>query len=103
MKFKGTPVSQGITIGHAHPLDVEAALIPSYEIEDTSVDAEVSKFNTALNRTIDELTAVKENAAQNAESEETTAIFDVHIAILRDPGVQEEAAIVVRGGALAGR
>jgi len=88
LKFKGTPVSQGITIGRAHPLDVEAALIPSYEIKESEVDAEVSKFNAALNRTIDELTAVKDEAGQNAQSEETTAIFDVHIAILRDPGIK---------------
>ncbi len=86
MRFKGTPVSQGITIGHAHPLDVEDALVPSYEIEESAVDAEVSKFNTALNRTIDELSAVKDAAAENAESDEMTAIFDVHIAMLKDRG-----------------
>lgn len=88
MKFKGTPVSQGITIGRAHPVDVESALVPSYEIDETGVDAEVSKFNTALNRTIDELSAVKDAAAQNAESDEATSIFDVHIAMLRDPGIK---------------
>ncbi|HNQ79183.1 MAG TPA: phosphoenolpyruvate--protein phosphotransferase [Acidobacteriota bacterium] len=88
MRFKGTPVSQGITIGHAHPLDVEDALVPSYEIEESAVDAEVSKFNTALNRTIDELSAVKDAAAENAESDEMTAIFDVHIAMLKDPGIK---------------
>jgi phosphoenolpyruvate-protein phosphotransferase (PTS system enzyme I) len=88
VKFKGTPVSQGITIGHVHSLNVEDTLVPSYEIEEGAVDGEVSRFNSALNKTIDELNAVKESAAGGFENEETSAIFDVHIAMLRDPGIK---------------
>jgi phosphoenolpyruvate-protein phosphotransferase (PTS system enzyme I) len=88
LKFKGTPVSQGIAIGHAHPLNAEETLVPCYEIEETGVDAEVSRFNAALKTTIEELEAVKESARENAENEETVAIFDVHIAMLRDPGIK---------------
>ena len=84
MKLKGTPVSQGIAIGKAHLISFEEVPIPSYEILESNIDEEVSRFNKAINLVIDELERVKEAAAVSI-SDESLAIFDVHIAILKDP------------------
>lgn len=84
MKLKGTPVSQGITIGKAHLISFEEVPIPSYEILENEIDGEVSRFNKSLNLVIEELEKVKEAAAVSI-NDESLAIFDVHIAILRDP------------------
>lgn len=84
MRLKGTPVSSGIAIGRAHLISFEEVPIPTYEIADNDVDNEVARFNRALNFVIDELESVKENARISI-NEDTLAIFDVHIAILRDP------------------
>lgn len=84
MKLKGIPVSSGIAIGHAHLISFEEIPIPSYEIEEGEADIEVARFNRALNLVIEELENVKE-AAKVSISDESLAIFDVHIAILKDP------------------
>ncbi|MCX7830318.1 MAG: hypothetical protein N2445_04585, partial [Acidobacteria bacterium] len=84
MKLKGTPVSSGIAIGRAHLISFEEVPVPSYEIEESEVDNEVSRFNKALQFVIEELESVKE-AAKVTISDESLAIFDVHIAILKDP------------------
>ncbi|MFB3851712.1 MAG: phosphoenolpyruvate--protein phosphotransferase [Acidobacteriota bacterium] len=84
MKLKGTPVSSGIAIGRAHLISFEEIPIPSYEIAESEADNEVSRFNRALNLVVEELENVKE-AAKISISDESLAIFDVHIAILKDP------------------
>jgi len=84
LRLKGTPVSSGIAIGRAHLISFEEIPIPSYEIADGDVDNEVARFNRALNFVVEELESVKETARISV-SDESLAIFDVHIAILRDP------------------
>lgn len=84
MLLKGDPVSQGIEIGKVYILTSEEIPIPSYEIQEQFVEDEVARLKKAISLVIEELEEVKQRATELNE-EEPSAIFDVHIAILKDP------------------
>ncbi len=62
--------------------------IPSYPIAESDVDAEYARYQEAVARAKEEVTALRDKALQDA-GEEQAAIFDAHLLMLDDPEVNE--------------
>ncbi|MFZ7646834.1 phosphoenolpyruvate--protein phosphotransferase [Staphylococcus saprophyticus] len=80
--INGIAASDGVAIAKAYLL-VEPDL--SFDSEKVSdVDAEIAKFNNAIQTSKVELTKIRNNAEQNLGSDKA-AIFDAHLLVLDDP------------------
>jgi phosphotransferase system enzyme I (PtsI) len=87
--IKGIPVSPGIVIGRVRVLDdAKGRRIPKRVIEQSEVNAEVARFDTARDASIAELMAVHKTAAEEM-GEETAKIFLFHIGALSDKALVE--------------
>ncbi len=62
--------------------------IPSYPIAESDVDAEYARYQEAVARAKEEVTALRDKALQDAGAEQA-AIFDAHLLMLDDPEVNE--------------
>jgi len=62
--------------------------IPSYPIAESDVDAEYARYQGAVARAKEEVTALRDKALQDAGAEQA-AIFDAHLLMLDDPEVNE--------------
>ncbi|GEP80216.1 phosphoenolpyruvate--protein phosphotransferase [Staphylococcus carnosus] len=81
-QIKGIAASDGVAIAKAYLL-VEPDL--SFDNESvTDTDAEVAKFNGALNKSKVELTKIRNNAEKQLGADKA-AIFDAHLLVLEDP------------------
>ncbi|OEK19490.1 phosphoenolpyruvate--protein phosphotransferase [Staphylococcus saprophyticus] len=80
--INGIAASDGVAIAKAYLL-VELDL--SFDSEKVSdVDAEIAKFNNAIQTSKVELTKIRNNAEQNLGADKA-AIFDAHLLVLDDP------------------
>lgn len=79
----GYPVSSGITVGNAHLVATARLEVAHYEIAPERVDAEVARFDRAMQATQDELGALKAHIPPGAPAE-FEAFLDLHRMILND-------------------
>src|SRR5699024_645627 len=80
--INGIAASDGVAIARAYLL-VEPDL--SYNSEKVSdIDAEIAKFNDAIETSKVELTKIRNNAEKNLGADKA-AIFDAHLLVLDDP------------------
>ncbi len=86
---KGIAVSPGVAIAPAIVLDSEQFRIPRRSIEQAEVEAEVGRFQGAIDRAKAEVRGLRERVA-NDVGERLGAIFDVQDALLTDPKVVAE-------------
>jgi len=86
---KGIAVSPGVAIAPAVVLDSEQFRIPRREIPPDTAEAELARFQTAVDRAQDEIRDLRERVAQDV-GERLGAIFDVQDALLNDPHLLEE-------------
>ena len=91
---KGIAVSPGVVISTAVVLDAEDLLVPERHVEPSQVGAEVARFRKAVEASIAELVALREDVAASAGNE-IAGIFDAHVGILKDKAfaAQVEAEI----------
>lgn len=82
--YKGIGVSPGIVIGRA--LIVERQVTPIFRvpIKEAEIDNEISRFHEALQKTRDDLLALKQTVTRSI-GEEYASIFDAHAMIVSDP------------------
>jgi len=79
----GYPVSGGITVGYAHLVSTARLEVAHYEIADDAVEAELKRFDRAMQDAQEELRALKSHIAPDAPSE-FAAFLDLHRMILND-------------------
>lgn len=95
-KFKGIPVSPGITIGKAYVLrreDVFAAKpIP---VSDSEVAREIARFQDALTRTRAEILGIRKKISSELGNEHSE-IFNAHLMILEDHTLIEDVIGVIK-------
>jgi len=94
--IKGVGVSPGISIGKAFLLDRRKIKVEKFTIAAESVDKEVDRFIEALQKSRDQLLQVKEKLTQDLGDEGHAHIVDVHILILEDEMLINEAIKIVR-------
>ncbi len=81
-KLSGIAASNGIAIAKAFRLENPELIVEKTAISNT--DAELTRFESAINQSKSELEIIKEHTAQQMNDEEA-AIFSAHLLVLSDP------------------
>ncbi len=81
-KLSGIAASNGIAIAKAFRLENPELIVEKTAITDT--DAELTRFESAINQSKSELEIIKEHTAKQMNDEEA-AIFSAHLLVLSDP------------------
>lgn len=90
----GLPVSQGISIGHAHLVSHALLEVNHFQIAPRHVEAEVIRIEDAAAKVRFELRALRETST-SAQSE-VTAFVDLHTLLLDDPMLVGAAIKLIR-------
>jgi phosphotransferase system enzyme I (PtsI) len=91
----GIGVSGGIAIGHAQLMAHAAFEVPHYEVARNRIDAEVVRFDRAMDETHAELQSLIDKLPPNAPPE-YAAFVQLHLMILNDPTLAEEPRVRIR-------
>ncbi|MDP9173638.1 MAG: phosphoenolpyruvate--protein phosphotransferase [Planctomycetota bacterium] len=92
---KGIGVSPGVVISTAVVLDAEDLVIPKRQIAPETVDAEIARFNKALEETRADVARLRDQVAVN-QGREIAGIFDFHSGILRDKSLIDQVIAEIR-------
>ncbi len=84
----GYAVSGGITVGYAHLVATARLEVAHYEIAPEAVDAELARFDRAMQAAQADLQALKEHIAPDAPKE-LEAFLDLHRMILNDSALSQ--------------
>lgn len=79
----GLAVSHGIAIGHAHLVSHATLEVSHHVVPAKHVDAEIARFDNAIETVYEELRSLKESASES--SSEIAAFVEVHAMFLNDP------------------
>ncbi|HZH06242.1 MAG TPA: phosphoenolpyruvate--protein phosphotransferase [Lautropia sp.] len=90
----GTPIGGGIVAGRACVVESRLIDVPRYRLNADAVGAELERLQLAVKLVTAELEEVAAHLTADAPSE-ARALLDVHIMILNDPALIEEAGQVV--------
>ena len=91
----GAPVSPGITIGRAHLVSSARLEVAHYAIPDESVPAEVFRFDAAIARAKQDLSALEAHIAADAP-QEFGAFIELHRMILEDSSLSHVPRELIR-------
>jgi phosphotransferase system enzyme I (PtsI) len=91
----GYPVSSGITVGNAHLVSTARLEVAHYEIAPDAVDAEVARFDRAMQAAQDELAALKSHIPPGSPAE-FEAFLDLHRMILNDSALAQAPRELIR-------
>src|ERR1043166_2714953 len=87
--YKGIGVSPGIAIGKAVIIEKREASVYRVPIRDEEVEDEVGRFNSALEKTRDELLDLKHKVSRSM-GDEYAQIFEAHAMIVTDPSFNDK-------------
>ena len=87
--YKGIGVSPGIAIGRAVIIEKREASVYRVPIRDEEVVDEVGRFNSALEKTRDELLDLKHKVSRSM-GDEYAQIFEAHAMIVTDPSFNDK-------------
>lgn len=90
----GLPVSQGISIGHAHLVSHALLEVNHFQIAPRHVEAEVERLEDAAAKVRFELRALRETSS-SAQSE-VAAFVDLHTLLLDDPMLVDASTRLIR-------
>jgi phosphotransferase system enzyme I (PtsI) len=91
----GYAVSGGITVGYAHLVATARLEVAHYEIAPEAVDAELARFDRAMQAAQADLQALKEHIAPDAPKE-LEAFLDLHRMILNDSALSQVPRELIR-------
>jgi phosphotransferase system enzyme I (PtsI) len=91
----GVAVSAGITIGHAHLVSSARLEAAHYEIAEAAVPAEIFRFDAAIARARQELSAIESQIADDAPAE-FGAFINLHRMILADSSLSQAPRELIR-------
>ena len=91
----GHAVSGGITVGYAHLVATARLEVAHYEIADGAVDAELARFDRAMQAAQDDLVALKAHIPADAPKE-FEAFLDLHRMILNDSALSVAPRELIR-------
>ena len=97
--LKGIATSSGIAIGKVYKLEQPEVILT--DIQQTKEDA-LQIFERALEKTIGDITQIKERASKTLKAEEL-AIFDAHLMMAQDPEYKDQIVSRIKEGANADR
>lgn len=86
LRFQGTPVSDGIAIGHLYYLSShQEELIPEFDIATSEVGREINRYRSAISSSKTDLEDLQSFMAREGSTPEAISIIDTHIQMLDDP------------------
>jgi len=91
----GHAVSSGITVGYAHLVSTARLEVAHYEIAEDAVEAEVARFDRAMQAAQEQLVALKGHIASDAPAE-LEAFLDLHRMILNDSALAQAPRELIR-------
>ncbi len=91
----GHSVSPGITIGHAHLVSSARMEVAHYEVPQAEIEAEVERFDAAVDKVRAELVEVGKQIPADAPAE-FSAFVDLHAMILNDPSLSRTPKALMR-------
>ncbi len=91
----GHSVSPGITIGHAHLVSSARMEVAHYEVPQAEIEAEVERFDAAVDKVRAELVEVGKQIPADAPAE-FAAFVDLHAMILNDPSLSRIPKTLIR-------
>jgi phosphotransferase system enzyme I (PtsI) len=91
----GYPVSSGITVGYAHLVSTARLEVAHYEVPAAGLDAEVERFDGAMQCAKDELEALKAHIPSDAPAE-LGAFLSLHRMILDDSALSQAPRELIR-------
>jgi len=91
----GYAVSGGITVGYAHLVATARLEVAHYEIAPEAIDAELARFDRAMQAAQAELQALKAHIAADAPKE-LEAFLDLHRMILNDSALSQAPRELIR-------
>jgi phosphoenolpyruvate-protein phosphotransferase (PTS system enzyme I) len=91
----GAAVSAGISIGQAHLVSSARLEAAHYEIPESSVQAEIFRFDAAIARARQELAAIESQIPADAPAE-FDAFINLHRMILADSSLSQEPRDIIR-------
>ena len=91
----GSAVSSGITVGHAHLVSTARLEVARYEVAADAVEAEIARFDRAMQLAQDELEALKAHIPADAPAE-IAAFLDLHRMILNDSALAQAPRALIR-------
>lgn len=93
--YQGVPAAPGIAVGPARCIHDPVGQVAERSIPATRIEAEVIRFREALSRARAELVDLRKTTRRDLD-EETARIFDVQIAVLRDPMAVDRTEEAIR-------
>lgn len=95
--LKGLKASDGIAIGKAYKFE-----LPKIEISDAfnSIEEELKKFDSALEKTIEDIKTIKLKASDSLNKDEL-AIFDAYLTLADDPELTGEMRNSIKNNSLS--
>lgn len=93
--IKGIVASPGIRIGKAFIYKGANLVIPKYTIEEAQIEPEIARFESAREKTKNEIRIIQSQMAQNFSSE-MADIFASHIMALDDPVISQKTVSEIR-------
>ncbi len=91
----GHAVSGGITVGYAHLVSTARLEVAHYEVADDAIEAEVARFDRAMQTAQDELQELKAHIPADSPAE-FSAFLDLHRMILNDSALSMTPREVIR-------
>ncbi|MFL5429382.1 MAG: phosphoenolpyruvate--protein phosphotransferase [Myxococcales bacterium] len=91
-RLLGIPASPGVAIGRVFPVDRRRARVPRFHISPEQVASEISRLDTAVKDSVEQLRAIRESLGEGEQGD----ILDAHRMMAADPTVVESARQLVR-------
>jgi len=91
----GTSVSRGIAIGTAHILESSELEIPQRTISDYLLQAEVSRYQFALQVAAQQLKVIRDHIPKHTP-EDIASFIDTHLLMLDDPMLKERPLSIIK-------
>ena len=91
----GMGVSGGVAIGYAHLVSAAQLEVAHYEVPAGEIDAEISRFEHAIEQVRGELVGLRASVPASAPAE-MTAFLDVHLMILDDANLSQVPKTLIR-------
>jgi len=95
IELRGIGVSAGVVTGGVFRWNTEIELVAEYDLDEAGIDAELGRFEQALDGTRAQIHAVQQRVT-DAIGVEGSQIFDAHILVVDDPVLTEEVRDRVR-------
>ena len=95
LKRQGIAASGGVCRGRVHLLDKKHLHVPQHRVSKDQLEAELSRFESAIVQTRKELKAMHQSLKEKVGSQHAD-IFEAHLMVLEDAALLQETHQMVR-------